>query len=182
MILAKNNPVGLDVVIDRIQKAVDKAFDVKWSEGQNTTGGVKCYPRCYVNEKLDYRVIEFFDSSTRIDYLEAVGDKVNSMVVVNEYDINKISINVLKTKLDLIFIVNLKETHPTVTHRADEEVRSEVLKIIEKIPNTTVESVVRGLKKIFKDIKYDNKIDMHPMHCFKVVLSVDRFLEDEKIC
>lgn len=183
MIIAKTNPVAQDVVVARIQKALHNAFDVKWSEGGNTTDGIVCYPRCYIGFDTNMkRIIDYYEQTTEFDYLNILDNEQNKVIPINDYPIIQEGVNTLSTKLDLIFVVDLKTTNPTVTHRADEEVRSEVLKVLQKIPNTSVVSVIRGLHHIFKDMKYNPSIDMQPKHCFKVVLSIDRFSENEKYC
>lgn len=193
MILAKTNPVGLDVVVHRIQKDIHKAFDVKWSVGGNTDKGIICFPRCYVNFKdsnkfkeYNDKIIEYFDSSTTDDYEDILDSESNKMIVLHTHDIDDLSDvngkNFKTTYLELIFIVDLSVAYPNITHRADEEARSEVTKIVEKIQNCKVYRIVRGLNKVFGDIKYPSSLDLHPSHCFKIVLKVERFSENEKIC
>ena len=191
MIIAKTNPVELDAVIARIQKVIHTAFDVKWSQGQNTTDGIICYPRCYQTIRKGHKYIEHFDSATtndyNLDYNDIVDSEQNRMFILN-YDYEIVNAkgsdngNFKSTYLDVIFFVNLNTTHPNVLHRADEEVRAEVVKELEKIPNVSFYKTVRKLNKIFGDIKYDPQIDIQPSHCFKVVLHVDRFSKNEKIC
>jgi hypothetical protein len=192
MIIAKQNPVELDVVVARIQKVIHNAFDVKWSTnppGPTKKDGIICYPRCYQVIRKGHKYIEYFDSaesnSYNKDYQDIIDSEQNRMVILNDdYEIvnETDNGNFKSTYLDVIFIVDLSTTHPTVLHRADEEVRAEVVKELEKIPNVTVYKSVRKLNKIFGDIKYDPIIDLHPSHCFKVVLHVDRFSKREKIC
>ena len=205
MIIAKKEPVGMDVDIYLIQKAIDKAFDVKWSEkdedGNPTTGGIICYPRCYVNFKrrnknniYAERIIEHFDASDvddsadyidqNVDYKDILDGEENRMIILGSYDIFPVNEtqNFESSLIECIFIVNLRKTHPTIKHRADEEVRLEIKKVIEKIPNVSIHRTVRTLNKVFGDLRYSTTLDMHPLHCFKFVLSLDRFGSNGLIC
>ena len=200
MIKAKNNPVGIDVDIALIQKAIDTAFDVKWSDGGNTTGGIICYPRCYVNQKrrnknniYDSKLIEYFDTSTvetsetysdiNTDYDDILDGEDNKMLILTDYDVFPVNAsNSLESALiECIFIVNLNKTHPNIKHRADEEVRIEVLNVLRRLPNMSIHRTVRQINKVFGDIKYSTQLDMHPLHCFKVILSLDR-IGSNRIC
>lgn len=201
MIKAKLNPVGIDVPVHNIQVAINKAFDVKWSDGGNTTGGIICYPRCYINFKrrnknniYAEKIIEYFDASeledsvdyidTNTDYKDILDGEENRMIILDSYDmfpVNNLP-NFESALIECIFIVNLNKTHPTIKHRADEEVRIEVKKVLEKIPNVSIHRTVKTLSKVFGDLRYSTVLDMHPLHCFKVILSLDRFGSNDKIC
>jgi len=193
MIKSKQNPVGIDVDIAIIQKAIHNAFDVKWSDGQNTTDGIICYPRCYVNPKrrnktnvYDSKILEYFDTSEvdsssdysdiNTDYDDILDGEENKVVFITDYDVFPVNHGVgFETALiECIFVVNLNKTHPAIKHRADEEVRVDVKKVLDKIPNVSVHKTVRTLGKVFGDIRYSTQLDIHPLHCFKFVLSLDR--------
>ena len=185
MIIEKLNPVGQDIKVYEIQKAIHDAFDIVWrglTPEFVDSPGVICYPRCYITYSKHKKVLDFFDSSTNSDYLNVLDSEQNKMVIVNDHPIVKENTNFFSTKLDLIFIVNLNKTNYAVTHRADEEVRNAVVEVLEKIPNTTVVSVIYGLNHIFKDIMHEVSLDMPPKHCFKVLLSLDRYKNNDKIC
>lgn len=201
MIIEKLNPVGVDVEIAKIQKAVHEAFDVKWSEGQNTENGIICYPRCYVNFKrrnknniYAERIIEYFDPveysdsvdfiNTNVDYKDILDGEENRLIIIDSYDFFPIerTQNFESTLVECIFIVNLEKAYPNIRHRADEEVRIDVKKVLQRIPNMTVKRMVRSLNNVFGDLRYSTTLDMHPLHCFKVILSIDRFGSNGKIC
>lgn len=207
MIKNVKNAVGLNATVARIQIAMDAAFDKLWSDkdefGADTKDGIICFPICFINFKrlnqnIDYnkRIIEHFDyySDEDIatqpigggnDYVDILDSDTNKMIILNDYDIEPVeSVNFEATRLDIIFIVDLTKTHPGTNQRqaAIEELRIEVVKILEKIPNITVLRSVRRLNKVFGDIEYSILLDLHPSHCFKVVVSVDRFSKNDKIC
>jgi hypothetical protein len=103
----------------------------------------------------------------------------NKMIVLNDYDIYQVkgTTNYSTTYLGLIFIANLNKCYPNISYRATEEFRSDILKVANKIPNVSVYKTQSQLNRIFGDLLYDSQIDMHPNHCLKVVLSVDRFYQ-----
>lgn len=201
MIIEKVNPVGVDIEVLKIQRAVHSAFDVAWSQGQNTQDGIICYPRCYINFKrrnknniYAERIIEHFDASeyvdseefidVNVDYKDILDGEENRMIILDSYDFFPVerSQNFESTLVECIFIVNLNKTHPLTRHRADEEVRIQVKKVLEKIPNVSIHRIVRSLNNVFGDLRYSTTLDMHPLHCFKVILSLDRFGSNGKIC
>jgi hypothetical protein len=205
MILEKKNPVGIDVEIYKIQKAINAAFDKKWSlkddDGNDTKDGVICYPRCYVNFKKRNKdniyaetKIEYFNTSdiddsptyidTNNDYRDILDGEENRMFILTQYDtfpVNRTN-NYESSMIEIFFIVNLNKTHPSIKHRADEEVRLDVKKVLQKIPNLTIHRMVKTLNRVFGDLRYSTTLDMHPMHCFKAVVSLDRFSDTTKIC
>lgn len=201
MIIEKVNPVGIDVEVLKIQRAVHNAFDVAWSLGQNTNSGIICYPRCYINFKrrnkntiYAERIIEHFDASeysdsdefvdVNVDYKDILDGEDNRMIILDSYDFFPVdrTQNFESTLIECIFIVNLNKTHPNIRHRADEEVRLQVKKVLEKIPNVSIHRIVRSLNNVFGDLRYSTTLDMHPLHSFKVILSLDRFGSNGKIC
>lgn len=193
MIIAKQNPVGIDSVIHVIQQTVNAAFDAKWNDG-TSEHGIICYPRCYLNFKrrnkstiYGEQIIEYFDASevnnsgdyidTNNDYKDILDGEENKMIILTNYDAFPINAtqNYESSFVECIFIVNLNKTHPHIKHRADEEIRVEVKKVLGSIPDVTVHRSIRALNKVFGDIRYSTTLDMHPMHCFKFILSLDRF-------
>lgn len=201
MIIEKINPVGIDVEVYKIQKAIHNAFNVLWNQNGEAENGIICYPRCYINFKkrnkntiYAERIIEYFDASelettedyidTNVDYKDILDGEENRMIILDTYDFFPVerSQNFESALVECIFIVNLNKTHPTIKHRADEEVRIQVKKVLEKIPNVTIHRMVRSLNKVFGDLRYSTTLDMHPLHCFKVILSLDRFGSNGKVC
>lgn len=200
MIISKPNPVGKDAKIAEIQKAIDKAFNVAWAI-TGESDGIICYPRCYINFKkrnketiYGLKVIEHFDATTlddtaeyidaNVDYKDVLDGEENRMIILSSYDtfqVNNLP-NFESTLIECIFIVNLNKTHPTIKHRADEEVRIQVKKVLEKIPDVRIHRTVTTLNRVFGDIRYSTMLDIHPLHCFKVILSLERFKSESRSC
>lgn len=200
MIIEKLNPVGVDVEIYKIQKAIHDAFNPKWVANQGDQG-IICYPRCYINFKrrnknniYAERIIEYFDPSevvdspgyidVNVDYKDILDGEENRLIIIDSYDFFPVerTQNFESTLVECIFIVNLNKAYPLIRHRADEEARIDVKKVLEKIPNVSIKRIVRSLNNVFGDLRYSTTLDMHPLHCFKVILSLDRFGSNGKIC
>ena len=177
--LISYNRNSLDSIIADIQIAINNAFDLAWAETGKTTGGIVCYPLCSITFGKKGKRVEYFDESTDIDYQDILDADTNKMFVLNDYDIYQArgTSNYSTTFLDIIFIVNLKQCYKNINYRATEEFRQDVLKVLNKIPNTSIYKTQSQLNRIFGDIQYDKQIDMHPNHCLKVILSVDRFYQ-----
>jgi hypothetical protein len=79
----------------------------------------------------------------------------------------------------LIFFVNLSKLKPDATHRADEEVRTDVLKTLGyasfgfalKGYETGVKNVLREYPGSQRD-KNLSKLDMQPIHAFRINLNL----------
>ncbi len=77
--------------------------------------------------------------------------------------------------VDIVFFVNLSLLKASITHRADEEVREDVLELLKTEPlGFRIKSLVVGIDNVFSgmdvsNIKYDN---MQPYHVFKFVTIV----------
>lgn len=182
-----DDPRGLNAVVRRVQEAISKAFDMSWSEEPITIPGIICYPICYVNERNEKKVIEWFqteDIDVRVnsDYQDPLDGERNRMIILAENEEIPVGPNNYSTILNLIFIVDLEKTHPTLKHRATVEVRTDVLNVLEKVPNTSIKLVQKKLNKIFGEIVYDTDLNLQPRHCFMVQLSVDRFSKTEIFC
>lgn len=200
------NPIGLNATVHRIQVAMHNAFDVAWSDknglGEKTEDGIVCYPICFINFKrsnqnitYNKKIIEHFDYYSESDlanmpigggndYKDILDADENKMIVLSEYEIEPVGINYETTRLELIFILDLSRAYSDIVQRqaAVEQVRVDVIKVIERIPNVSLHKTVRGLNRVFGELEYSSSLDLHPQHCFKATITVDRFSKDDKIC
>lgn len=207
MIKEIKNPTGLNATVARIQMAMHKAFDKKWSDkdslGEDTEDGIICYPICFVNFKrsnqnIEYnkKIIEHFDFYTEDelalmpigggnDYKDILDGDQNRMIVLSDYEIEPLyTPNYATTRLDIIMIVDLTKAYPEITQRQEavEVLRNEVIGLLEKIPNVSLHKTIRQLNRVFGEISYSTSLDLHPLHCFKVVVIVERFSKTDKVC
>lgn len=181
--LVKQNPIGLDAIIHDIQTKMYGLANT-WSVELNG------YPRCYVLQGTDgKKTIESYLSD--VDYSSSlIFAEGNKFFFLAPNDIDKQSANYYTTSIELYFVVNVVECYPDITHRADEEVRSDVLLALEKCPSVKVSRVIMNIDKVFN--RYNNRIsqsyeyeytdDMQPYHCFKIEMEVLPYNINQRIC
>ena len=180
MIVAKVNPVGIDIEIDEIQ--ISLYNELSWSSAIND---YEVYHRAYKNNREDGVVPEVFTNNN--DYQEVLMDDKFSATsffltpdTINWNDEGKLSADV-----SLIFQVNLKELYPSILHRADEEAHVEVINVLENSYNVdSIRGITTGISNVYEDLRkkfgkstllaneqsqYD---DMEPFHVFKVDFNV----------
>jgi hypothetical protein len=72
----------------------------------------------------------------------------------------------------LIFAVNLTKVGINVAHRADEEVRMDVYRLLLKYPEFVVNEIVIGSDSVFREYTAWKKLipdrDMQPNHFFRI--------------
>jgi hypothetical protein len=175
MLITKNNPVGIDAVIDKVQRKMFAALSETWPAGIK----YDCYPRCYRNKKDNGYIAEVFLSGTKKDYKEAYWD--DKLAALSFFGIDP-TIDLgdgNKALIHVVFFVDLKKLKPNVSERADEEVRLDVQKILQKqIAATRLLRVTTGLENVLKEYpgSYRDErlkaVDMHPVHCFRFDIEV----------
>lgn len=165
----KTNPVGIDKVIDRIQKSIYAPLVTSWT-------AVDIYGRVYPNHKRKGIELEVYNSNGNYDpILFNEGNKV-FFVSGREPENNA---GGLENDLWAIATVNLDKVKAGITHRADEEVRGELFQLLIKALDR--DSIVRiewgmdKIKRIVEDtLSFDdlNVSDLHPYHVFAIRMRV----------
>ena len=171
----KTGPIGLDAVIHDIQKEAYKLAEAgRWNVA------LEGYPRCYILQNdTKQKTIEAYLENTDYSGTLIFGED-NKFFFVAPNDILKDSANYYTTELEMFWIVNVKECKPGITHRADEEVRADVLAMLNRIPGIKVNKVVINIDRVFnrynsrisQSYEYEYTDDMQPYHCFKVEMGV----------
>jgi len=172
MLFSKEFPVGIDIPIDKVQKKLHAAFNEAW-------GGLECYPRCYVYDTEQGCTIAHFLNN--LDYEPVIHSDKTKCFFVLKPEMKHIGGNYYTAELELFFIVNLVEAKEAIEHRADEEVRRDVLNVLNMIPSINVKSVMFNQEVIFKDYAYSIIDDLQPNHCFKITLALEYDI-NEQIC
>ena len=181
--LVKTDPLGVDAVIHDIQKRLYLLKDL-WNVE------LSGYPRCYIlqNDKGQKTIETYFSNQ---DYSSSlIFSEGNKFFFLLPNDVEKHSGNYYTSYLELYVILNVVECYPSVIHRADEEVRKDVLDALEKCPSVKVVKAVINIDKVFN--RYNNRIrqsyeyeytdDMQPYHCFKIEMEVLPYLLDQRAC
>lgn len=173
MIYLKKNPVGIDVEIQKVQQYLyDK---LNWD--------IEAYGRAEINNnepvvffnKNDYKNVLLFNQKKMGEML-LFDDKVffsnkKTSGKMFFFDSQNTFYNrpYLKTNIDVIFILNIKEIKPLITHRADEEVRIEILNHLQ---NKFKEiKIIKGIEALNG---FSTKLEnLHPYHFLKFSFEVN---------
>lgn len=165
----KNNPVGIDLVIQDIQKKLFDKLSAVWPSGIK----YNAYGRCYRNKKDDGYIAEFYEGSN--EYQEVYWDDTLSALSFFGIDpITQIDTDPV-ADVHLVFFVNIADLKPGVQiERQDEEVHLDVYRIIKRgIHGLVVNSQKTGLENVLKEYPGSFRedrlrvVDMHPVHCFR---------------
>lgn len=168
MIYKKVSPVGIDVPIQKLQQKLFDSLLDKWSLDVND---YKSYGRCYRNSKEEGYVPEMFVGEGK-EYQDLFLD--DNHVVTSFFGCEKIPLQNESFRADvhLIFAVNLTKVGLNVSHRADEEVRMDVYKILKPFPEFIVNEILIGSENVFREYTAWKKLipdrDMQPNHFFRI--------------
>jgi len=170
--LTKTNPKGLDIVIDNIQRKVYELTDL-WNVELDG------YPRCQILMRDGKKTIEAYLGNDEYSGSLIFAEENKFFILAGE-SIEHITNTYYKTTIEIYFILNLEEIYPSIDHRADEEVRVDVLNILNEISGVNVIKVEHNTDKVFA--RFNNRIsqnyeheytdDMQPYHYFKVLLDI----------
>lgn len=178
----KTNPIGLDAVIDGVQK---KMYTLSNYWNVDLEG----YPRCYILNKESGQTVESYlgdnEYSKPLSFAEG-----NKFFFVCPNDIDNVSIQYYTTNIELYFILNVVECKPSILHRADEEIRNDVINLIETIPQVKVNRIIWQIDKVFnrfrnkqsRSFDYDVMTDIHPYHAFKIELELYPYYINQISC
>lgn len=179
MLITKINPVGVDILIQKMQAYLHNGLAKKWGYANTGSGPelverdhlFKAYGRAYRNQKDDGYVPEVYVGSK--EYKEVfVDDTLNGLSffltgdTVREGFYNQVSI---------IYHVDLAKIKPNIEHRGDEEARVDAIELVRKNSfGFTLQGFVTGIENVYrefnrKEIKFR---DIHPFHCFRINLSM----------
>lgn len=155
MIHLKYNPVGVDIEIKTLQEYLERKLS-SWN--------IDIFGRV---EEYGDKLMVFYKKN---DYLPILkfNPKTNGRVFFLDSNDTSLKDGFYTTKLDIYFLLNVVKIKPDVTHRADEEIRMEILKVLEiKFNEIEIEKgqkVVSGFNTKLKDLQ--------PYHFLKFTVSV----------
>lgn len=176
MLITKTNPTGIDWYIQQLQtklhtKLISAAY---WNINE---AGYKCYGRCYRNKSDDGYIAQNYESGT--EYKEVYwDDSLKALSFFGTGTTFELGVGAA-ANVHLVFFVNLAQLAPSISHRADEEIRKQVLNVIGTNSfGFAVQSVETGIENVLREypgsrrderLKY---VDMHPVHCFRINMSL----------
>jgi hypothetical protein len=176
MLIRKTDPIGLDVLIDRLQVKLGKLSDVWGAPSFEITG----FPRCYVNDKDGNKNIEYFDKDN--EYSTVLYAENTKFFFTQESDITPIDTTGFKADVNLFFIIDLKEVKEN-NDRDDYKCLNDVITIIHDSGWFEINNIDTDFKSIFRNTAFiDNTDNLNPYYCFMVSLKSYRFETDLTKC
>jgi len=175
MLITRDNPTGMDAHFANVQNHIYSRLKTAW--GISNDIDYDCYGRVYRNKKDSQYVAELYTGNG--EYRDIYWDDKKAAISwfgtgsTISFDVkNKIPVH-------LVFFVNLKKLKPNIQHRADEEVRMDVQKLFGKsLHGFAFESVELWLENVLKEYPGSRRdksltaVDMEPVHCFRINLSL----------
>lgn len=163
-------PKGIDIPIRKMQEYLhDLLLDV-WGID---TDQYQSYGRCYRNKQDRGYIAEVYTGEN--EYKEVYFD--DTLSAISFFGItDSIKQGVGQTaNVHLIYFVDLQKLKTTLTNRADEEVRLDVMQLIGssklgfsfKSVDLWLENVLREYSGSYRDERL-KVVDMHPVHCFRL--------------
>lgn len=174
------NTVGVNLAIEELK---DELYDYLTSSWGSE---IEVYGRCYKNaDESNMLKPEFYVGSA--EYKEVYIDKsIPAMVIflVEDRDDTSDDQMVFTSKVKVVCMMNLDLAYPDLEVRADEHSHKDMMEAITEVgyyKGATVNSIVRGLKNVFKglDIEEIRFADIHPLHCFAVDIDLEYYLTDK---
>ena len=190
MLNSKTGPKGADAHIEKLAAYLYKQLKALWKLSDSE---FEAYGRCYRNgSDLGY-VPEVFVSGTDANntiYNGIQFDKtrMNALFFFSAGQREKINEGQSTLPVSIIFMVNITALKPAVVHRADEEIRNDVGKLISQgFHQFELDSIETGLKNVFREfdgyLNKDGQIfeDRHPLYCFRVNTEL-KYILTETFC
>jgi len=171
VIYTKENPIGIDIPIQNLQKYLYGKLCKIWgiSEDEYTS-----YCRVYRNQTKDGYIPEFYKGNN--EYSESLpDDRVSALSFFSMTEKATNNMGAITQNVALIFSVNIEKLNKNVPHRADEEIRQDVIELVNsRLFGFEFLSIETGIKNVFKEYKTEGiKFnDMHPYHCFRLNLKI----------
>ena len=164
----KENPVGLDLVVDVIQKKLYNKLSSLWNVK------LEGYPRCYEIKRSKKTTIEHYIGKG--EYKSLISSDENKFFFIVKDNIRQVSFTTYNAVIELFFIVNVQDCKPSIKHRADEEVRSDVISVLSTIGVAdALKTIIIDTASVFRGYDYELLNDMHPHDCFKVIFEIRDF-------
>lgn len=155
-LIHKHDPVGVDVVIDKLQRDLFLELTVNfgWRDYDS-------YPRAYRNKKNENVIPEVYVGKN--EYKEVLfNDKetVTSFFLSGDKRVYSEKTFTFEQEIAWIYQANLSKLFPDVHHRADEEmINNVVLALEKKYWEQRFTEVITGVDNVYQSLKlnYDKK-------------------------
>lgn len=176
----------MDIPIQKLQQLLHKRLMQAWGLDATVTAQNKlyeCYGRSYRNKRDNSYIAEVY--TTGNEYKEVFwNDALHAISFFGAGSSIKTQVS-HTTDVHLVFFVNLAKLKPDIAHRADEELRTEIIEILGRYNyGFTYSGVETGIENVLKEYpgSYRNErlkyVDMHPVHCFRLNFTLNYNLKN----
>lgn len=164
----KTNPDGVDAQIQRLQTYLyDKLALEGWTLHES-------YERVYKTKKGEKIIPEAFINN---EYQEVLlDDRVNATSFFLVDDTENINDWLSTVMVSLIIEANINNIYPSITHRADEELRSDVKRLLKLNPyGFKLKKMITGVESVYNSLRMDVKFtdDMSQFHVVRFDLELN---------
>jgi hypothetical protein len=183
MLVTKTSPLGIDWYIGQVQSYLHDGLVRKWGIQH---GDYRSYPRCYRNKVAEGYIAENYQGGGT--YKEVYWE--SGQTVMSFFGISgNIRHKAPKSEADvhLVFFADVTKLKPSIEHRADEEVRQDVITLLGYSKYSFVyQGIDFGIEQVLREYpgsRRDNRlqyVDMHPVHAFRINLKI--LFDPNKIC
>jgi hypothetical protein len=184
-IIARSAPIGVDIPIAGLQKLLYNSLLPIWITANPKAQPYTSYDRCYA-ELIDTGYVPKMPVQNSAGVLEyaALSFDPDTNAAVSFAHVNGDIKHDWKSgtstaQVQWFFAVDLSQIKPNVQdHRADEEARNDVLRVIYSNANFELNGWVIGYKNVFKEfsgqLTEDKKegLDLQPLHVFRIDTAV----------
>lgn len=176
----KENPVGIDIEIQEMQRYLHDELPKVWGTVQKPFL-IYAYGSIFKTQRENDTLGEAF--SSRNEYEDILTCDDSKLMFIEATASEKVSAKYYKTKVDVCFIVNLNEAYPNITHRATSEAIGAVAKILERIGlrGKTITGYETGVNEVFGNLKFKYTDNMQPYFVFKFTVEFEYDLQ-KTIC
>lgn len=165
----RENPVGVDIEINRIQTYLYNQIINRWSL-EDFNG----YGRVYKNKKSNLIIPEYYVSEKEYEEV-LLDDRLNGIMFFSPSDMADVYGNLIIQECDVIFSFNLSCIEFS-NEREDEKIRQLILADLSdyKANKDFVKQVQTGLTNVYKDYNgvANYFYDMQKFHHFKITLEL----------
>ena len=170
MLIQKDNPVGIDALIQDMQKQMHDQLLLKWSLN---TDVYNAYGRCYRNKTNDGYIAENYTGNN--EYKEVFWDDNLSVISFYGTDGKADYAQGQTINVHQVFFINIKKVKPSITHRGDEEVKADIISVVKAGPYglsiTGFEQFTENVLREYPGSRRERRlaaVDMHPLMCFRL--------------
>ena len=165
----RENPVGIDLEISRIQTALYDNIVERWN-----LQDFKGYGRVYKNKKNDLIIPEYYVSEKEYEDV-LLDDRLNGIMFFSPSDNAEVYGDLIVQNCDVIFTFNLKCLEFS-NEREDEKIRQLILGWLDDYKSNKgfIKQIKTGLTNVYNDYNgvANYFYDMQNYHHFKVTLEL----------